>query len=306
MVMPRLFVCLLILLSGATQARTLEVGASRTFKAPSAAAAIARDGDRVAIDPGFYADCAVWNANNLVVEGVGDADKVVVADKTCQGKALFVTVGEGIAIRNLTLTGARVPDGNGAGIRAEGQNLTVEGVRFVGNQDGILSGTVGGSLTVRNSLFERNGACLAACAHGLYAGRFDLVRVENAHFIGTKEGHHIKSRARRTEVVGCIIEDGPDGTASYEIELPNGGALLARGNTITKGPKSGNHGAIISIGAEGAIWPASDIVVEGNKVRSDGNWDTYFVANRTATAAILRGNTLSGSVKPLRGEGAVR
>ena len=303
--MPRWLVCVLLLLSGTAQARTLEVGANQAFKAPSAAAAVARDGDRVAIYPGFYADCAVWTANNLVIAGVGDAAKITIADKTCQGKALFVTVGDGISVRNLTLTGARVPDGNGAGIRAEGQNLTVDGVRFVGNQDGILSGTVGGSLTVRNSLFERNGACLAACAHGIYAGRLDLLRVENSQFIGTKEGHHIKSRARRTEAIGCTIEDGPDGTASYEIELPNGGGLLARGNTVTKGPKAGNHGAIISIGAEGAIWPASDIVVEDNKIRSDGNWDTYFVVNRTAAAAVLRGNSLSGAVKPLRGEGVV-
>ena len=43
--------------------------------------------------------------------------KVVITDKACQGKALFVTVGEGITVRNLTLTRARVPDGNGAGIR---------------------------------------------------------------------------------------------------------------------------------------------------------------------------------------------
>ena len=36
-------------------------------------------------------------------------------------------------------------------------------------------------------------------------------------------GHHIKSRALKTMVMGNTIEDGPDGTASYEVDAPNGG-----------------------------------------------------------------------------------
>ena len=308
--MSRLRVYLLLLLSGllsaTAQARTLEVGENKEFKAPSAAAAVARDGDHVAIQPGSYFDCAVWNANKLTIEGIGDPDKIVISDKSCMGKALFVTVGEGITIRNLTLTRSRVPDGNGAGIRGEGQNLTIDNVRFVNNQNGFMSGTQGGSLTILNSLFDRNGVCLSACAHGVYAGGYDLVHIENSRFIGTKQGHHIKSRARRTEVIGCTIEDGAEGTASYEIEVPNGGSLVVRGNTIVKGPKAENHSAMIVIGAEGVTQPTEELTIENNKIRSDGNWDTYFVNNITATEAMLRGNTLSGAVKPLRGDGKVR
>ena len=44
-----------------------------------------------------------------------------------------------ITIRNLTLTRARVADFNGAGIRAEGGDLTIEHVRFIDDQDGILA-----------------------------------------------------------------------------------------------------------------------------------------------------------------------
>ena len=102
-----------LVIATSAHARTLEVGENKEFKMPSAAAAIAQDGDHVEIQPGEYFDCVVWSANKLVVEGIGDPDKVIVTDKTCQGKALFVTVGEGITIRNLTLTRARVPDGNG-------------------------------------------------------------------------------------------------------------------------------------------------------------------------------------------------
>ena len=300
----RLMLMALVLSTGA-HARTLEVGESKEFKMPSRAAAAAQDGDRIEIQPGEYFDCAIWKSNKLVVEGVGDPDKVVVTDKACQGKALFITVGVGITIRNLTLTRARVPDNNGAGIRSEGKNLMVDGVHFVNNQSGILSGTTGGIMVVRNSVFDRNGACEGACAHGIYVGNLDLLQVERTQFIGTQHAHHIKSRALRTEVIGCTIEDGRDGTASYEIEIPNGGSVVVRGNTIEKGPKAENRSVAIMIGAEGVVHPTREITVENNTFRNDGPWETVFVNNQTATEAVLRGNRLSGSVKPLRGDGQV-
>jgi hypothetical protein len=294
--MLRLLACLL-LPAGAAQARTLEVGATMAFKTPSAAAAMAKDGDRIAIHPGTYFDCAVWTANHLIVAGIGNPDTIVIADKSCQGKALFVIAGDNITVENLTLANAKVPDGNGAGIRAEGRNLTVTNVRFMDNQNGILTGATGGTITIRDSLFDRNGTCEKACAHGIYIGAVDLLRIENTRFTGTKQGHHIKSRALRTEVTNCTIEDGPVGTASYSIDIPNGGAVMIRGNTFQKGPKSENHGAMIAIGEEGVTHPTPDIVIEDNMARNDGPWHTDFVRNRTATPALLRGNRLSGAIR---------
>jgi pectate lyase len=128
----------LLLLALPASARTLEVGPGKQFAQPSQAAAVAQDGDRVVIAPGQYFDCAVWRQNNLTVEGMS-TQNAVITDKTCQGKALFVIPGSNVTVRNLTLTRARVPDGNGAGIRVEGRNLLVEQVRFVDNQNGILA-----------------------------------------------------------------------------------------------------------------------------------------------------------------------
>ncbi len=290
----------------ALQARTLEVGAGKAYPLPSAAAVAARDGDRVQIQPGEYFDCATWSANNLTVEGVGPADKVVISDKTCGGKALFITTGTDTTVRNLTLTRARVPDSNGAGIRAEGKNLVVEGVRFINNQNGILGGGVpGGSLIVRDSEFVRNGTCENSCAHGIYAGPQALVRVERSRFSDTRAGHHIKSRAERTEVLGNTITDGPEGTASYLVDVPNGGSVLVRDNTMEKGPKADNRSGAVMIGMEGVTQPTREILIENNKFRNDGSYDTFFVVNMTATEAMLRGNQISGRAKPLRGDGEV-
>jgi hypothetical protein len=297
---------LLICIAVPAMARTLEVGSDKPFKMPSEAAAKAQDGDTISIEPGEYFDCAVWRANNLVIQGTGKPTDTVITDKACMGKGLFITVGNNITVRNLTLTRARVPDNNGAGIRMEGKDLTVDRVRFINNQNGILTGLTGSSLIVRDSDFVRNGICAPACAHGIYVGQLDLLHVERSRFAETRQAHHIKSRALRTEVINSDIKDGPEGTASYLIDVPNGGSVVIRGNTMQKGPKAENHTCAIMIGAEGVSQPTKEILVEDNTFRFDGNYSTVFVVNLTATEAVLKGNRIPGSVKPLRGDGEVR
>jgi len=240
-----------------------------------------------------------------VVEGVGDADKVVITDKACNGKALFITTGADVTIRNLTLTRARVPDANGAGIRGEGATLVVEGVRFINDQNGILTGVDGSTVIVRDSVFERNGTCEVACSHGIYVGNSKLLRVERSRFSDTRQGHHIKSRAARTEIIGNTITDGPEGTASYLIDIPNGGSAIIRDNTMEKGPMAENRSTAISIGAEGVTQPTRELMIENNTFRNAGSYDTMFVSNFTATEAVLHGNRISGRAKPLRGDGVV-
>jgi len=289
----------------AAQARTLEVGDGKAYKLPSLAALAARDGDTVKIFPGEYFDCAVWQANKLVVEGVGDAANVVITDKTCNGKALFITTGADVTIRNLTLTRARVPDANGAGIRGEGEKLLVEGVRFINDENGILTGFEGSTVIVRDSTFEGNGTCEKACSHGIYVGNSKLLLVERSHFSDTKRGHHIKSRAERTEIIGNTIVDGPEGTASYLIDIPNGGSVVIRGNTMDKGPMAENRSTAIEVGAEGVTQATRELLIENNTFNNSGAYDTMFVSNFTATKAVVRGNHISGRVKALRGDGEV-
>ena len=294
---------------GATsvQARTLDAGDGKQYPTPSAAIAAAEPGDKVAVYPGQYFDCAVIAKNNVTVEGVGKAEQVVMTDKACEGKALLVIRGENVTIRNLTLTRVRVPDENGAGIRGESKSITIDGVRFINNQNGILSGTQGGSMTILNSYFEKNGFCGGACSHGIYVGHLDLLHVENSRFFDTQHAHHIKSRANRTEVIGCDIQDGPEGTASYEVEAPNGGSVIVRNSNIIKGPNAENHTAAIMIGSEGVTQMTPEIIVENNTFRNDGTYPTIFVDNLTATEAQLSGNKISGvgPVRPLKGDGKV-
>lgn len=292
--------------AGPAVARTLEVGETREFKLPSDAIRAAKEGDRVVIDPGEYFDCAVVAANNITIEGAKPDGSAVMTDKVCQGKALLVTAGRDITLRNLTLQRARVPDMNGAGIRAEGTNLTVERVKFVNNQNGILAaGNPQSTITIRDSEFLRNGYC-SPCAHGVYVNQLKLLRIERSKFSDTRQAHHIKSRAQRTEVIGCDIRDGDNGTASYHIDIPNGGSVLVRDTTMQKGPKAENHTTAIMIGAEGVNQPTREILIENNTMINTGDYQTFMVVNLTATEAMLKGNKLTGPVQALKGDGEVR
>src|SRR6185312_17445525 len=106
------------MLAPAASAAVLDVGPGKPFDKPSAAIAKAKDGDTVRVAAGVYEDCASIRQNRFTLEAVDG--EVVMKNKTCAGKAILVVDGDNVTIRGLTLANARVPDKNGAGIRAEG------------------------------------------------------------------------------------------------------------------------------------------------------------------------------------------
>jgi hypothetical protein len=277
-------------------ARELAVGPTRVLKVPSQAATVAGNGDVVRIDPGTYADCAIWNASRLVIEATGPG--VRIAGKVCAEKGIFVTQGSDITIRGITFADATVIWHNAAGIRAAGRNLTVEHSRFLNNENGILAGGSPDSvLRIIDSDFIGNGACIDACAHGVYAGApIYLLDIEHCAFFDTKVAHHIKSRALNTIVRDSRIEDGPAGTSSYLIDVPNGGNVLIQGNTMEKGARTSNPGVAISIGVEGMTNPTDVLIVRDNVFHSDVPGQTMFIRNSTPAAVDASGNTVTGDV----------
>jgi hypothetical protein len=283
--------------------RLIKVGPNEIYTVPSSAANVAQTGDRIEIAAGTYHDCAVWRAGRLTIVGIGD---VILADTTCKDQAIFVTLGDDITVRGITFTGAKVRNHNGAGIRAYGANLTVEMSKFIDNEEGILSGSRGDStIIIRDSYFKGNGTCESACAHGLYVGRIRTLRIERSEFVEQHVGHHVKSRALRTELFDNIIHDGPNGDSSYLVDIPNGGALVMRRNTFEKGPHTDNAGAAVVIGDEGASNDTSEILIADNVFTNRMERPTVFVRNLTKTEATLRANRLIGNLIALAGSGSI-
>src|SRR4029077_12282840 len=125
---------------------------------------------------------------------------------------------------------------NGAGIRHEAGNLTVSNCTFSNNQDGILVNPISGAtVTINQSTFSGNGAG-DGYSHGIYVNQVDQFTVSGSTFNGTKVGHDIKSRALSTTVTHTTLDDGVNGTASYAVDLPNGGVAVLDSITVNKGP----------------------------------------------------------------------
>jgi hypothetical protein len=314
----RIAVCLLAgcsLLAPPAVARTWEVGPGRTIESPEQAAALAKDGDRIVFDPGIYRHCAIWQASRLVVEARAVPEgmnqtvmtQTVMTGPPCADRGLFVFLGNDITVRGLTFTHARDSWHTGAGILMEGANLTVQNSQFLDNENGILAGGPPGSVVrIEQDVFRGNGSCEGACAHALYVGkRIARLEVVRCRFLDTHVGHDIKSRALATIVRDSRIEDGPTGTSSYLIELPDGGDGEIVNNVLEKGANSQNREVAISIGTEHQINPTHMLLIRGNRFTSDLPGPVRFVRNFTRMPARLERNTLVGNVVALEGVGTV-
>ena len=107
-------------LSGASgaHAATLLVGPGESIRTVAEASRTARDGDTIAIGPGTYTrDVAVWTQKRLTIRGVGAAPVMAAEGAVAEGKAIWVIRDGDYTVENITFTGVRAADLNGAGIR---------------------------------------------------------------------------------------------------------------------------------------------------------------------------------------------
>ena len=235
----------------ADSGRRIEVGAQRTVKTLSEASQIARDGDTVEVDAGDYLrDVATWTQNDLTLQAVNGRARLIAQGAAAESKGIWVVRGGKVTVKGFDFIGATVPDQNGAGIRLEQGKLRVEDCRFLDNENGILTGGHDGStLEILNSEFGRNGFGDGR-SHNIYVGAIAQFKVTGSYFHHAKSGHLLKSRAAKNLIFYNRLTDEVGGTASYELEFPNGGLAYVVGNVIQQSSTTENPN-IVSFGAEG-------------------------------------------------------
>jgi hypothetical protein len=260
--------------AGAADARAtqggsvLRVGPHGAFARIADAARAARSGDIVEIEAGEYADdAASWPQDRLTIRSVGGVARIVSHGATAQDKALFVISGTDVLIQGIAFAGARVADRNGAGIRHQGGRLTVRDCLFERNEMGILTwNDARAELTVEASEFRDNGLAPPAAGHvghQIYAGSIARFTLRDSYLHRGIEGHLVKSRARDNRILNNRLTDEPEGTASYELEFPNGGIAFVLGNIIEQSEGTRNP-VMISFGAEGYRWRDNELYVVHN------------------------------------------
>jgi Hint domain len=281
----------------------LTVGPGAQFTTISDAVAAANTGDTIDVQAGTYTNDFPQLINkSITLQGVGGMVNLVATQDIPNQKGILDVGGSGVTVTidNFAISGGIVSDGaggNGAAIRYEGGNLTLNNDYIFDNQEGLLGASdPSGSITINSTEFADNGNNTPGSpgygfTHNLYVGDVATLTIDNSYFTGANVGHEIKSRALETIIENSRIQDGPTGTASYGIDLPNGGIALIENNVIEKGPDAQNPG-IISYGEEGNVYAGSSLTVTGNTILNDnGNPAVTAVVNDTNVTAEITGNS---------------
>jgi hypothetical protein len=288
-----------LVLPATGQAATRTVGPNAQYKKPCQALAAAQPGDVVQIDAagnGTYdGDVCASSVPNLTIEGVNGRAHIDAAGQSSGGKAIWVLSGANTTVRNVELSGAKVPDQNGAAIRLEGGgDLTLVGSSIHDNEDGILTGGDASSDVVVDSTEFYNNGYGDGQSHNMYIGAVHSFTLRYSYSHGAKVGHLVKSRAA-TNLIAYNRLTGEGGTDSYELDLPNGGVSRVVGNVLQQGANTQNP-ALLAFGEEGAT-PGAALTVVNNTFVNDrpGNPTVVLVGGTVSTPVIATNNIVVGA-----------
>jgi hypothetical protein len=210
----------------------------------------AAPGDTVELHGDLNGDVAVIEQPGITLRGAGARKVLHAAGRHAEGKAILVVRAQDTIVENLEFRGARVPSGNGAGIRFESGSLSLRRCAFFDNENGLLAANRRDMrLYVDDCEFGNSPRHAGLLHHQLYVGAIGRLDVSRSRFGGGFRGHLLKSRALENLLWANCLNDGEGGMASYEMELPNGGVATIVGNFIAQSAGTGNP-ALLSIGAE--------------------------------------------------------
>lgn len=267
---------------------TLTVGAGEEYSTIQAAVAASQNGDVVEVNAGTYVNNFATIATSITLEAVGGIVHMVETRPPPNLKGML-TVGTStsspdVTINGFEISGVAIPSkdgGNGAAIRYQSGNLTLNDDWFHNNQDGMLAtpfvqGT--GNITINQSEFDFNGTGTGQ-THNLYVNMINSLTITDSYFHDADAGMEIQSRAENNTIEDNRIFDN-DSTASYSISLPNGGDDIVSGNIIEKGLHSQNHTTMIAfmqapgsglptMSNDQGHWANSSLTVSGNTFVND-------------------------------------
>ena len=311
---------------------TLTVGAGEQYSTIQAAVAASQNGDVIDVEAGTYTNNFATITTSITLQAVGGMVNMVETEPPRNLKGMLTigtsTTAPDVTINGFEISGVAIPakdGGNGAAIRYQSGNLTLNDDWFHNNQDGLLAtpfvaGT--GNITINDSEFGFNGTGTGQ-THNIYVNMIDSLTISNSYIHDADAGMEIQSRAENNTIEDNRIFDN-NSTASYSISLPNGGDDIVTGNIIEKGLHSQNHTTMIAFmqaagtGAPNAStdqghWANSSLLVSDNTFVNDMTSSTHAVWDDSATSvpvtvsdnsfwnvnpatAVLGSATVSGSV----------
>jgi hypothetical protein len=284
---------------------TLTVGPGQEFATLAAAVAASQNGDVIKVQAGTYTNDFSIITDSITIEGVAGLANFVATEPPSNEKGILV-IGSALSSPTVTLddlefSGAAISaaqGADGAGIRYQAGNLTIENSYLHNNQEGLLANAdASGSITITDTEFADNGAA-GGLTHNVYIGAVGTFDISGSYITAANVGNEIQSRALVNNITGNRIVDGSTATTSYSINLPNGGVDTVSGNSIEKGPHSPND-AIINFGGatagNGGTYADSSLTASNNLIENDKQSSgVVAVANNTTFTGFFTGNSVYG------------
>jgi hypothetical protein len=202
---------------------TLTVGPGEQYSTIQAAVAASGNSDVIEVEAGTYTNNFVTITHNITLEAVGGGMVNMVETKPPPNLKGMITIGNATSAPNVTITGFEI---SGVSIpAADGGNGAA--IRYQS-----------GNLKLNDDWFHNNQDGLLATPFVTGAGSIT-----------------IKSHAENNTIENNRIFDN-NSTASYSIDLPNGGDDTVSGNIIEKGLRSATDKMILFLEAPGSDQPA--------------------------------------------------
>ena len=271
---------------------TLAAGPGKAYSTPCGALTAAADGDTVEIDGANYdGDVCVIRASNLTIRGVNGRPKINASGQNAVGKGTWVLYGANTTIDNVELSGAAVPDENGAALRLDAPNLTLRNSYIHHNENGILTDSNPESnVVIENTEFSDNGRG-TGYTHNLYIGNINSLIFRGSYSHDANVGHNLKSRARTNTIVYSRFSASYN-QPSYEIDLPNAGTSYIIGNVIQQ-PASNDNPSMLAYGEEGPTNTGNDLYVVNNTfINDDSSRGTFIMTGSSVSQPVLMQNNL--------------
>ena len=253
----------------------------------------------ITVADGRHTDCAVQAAGLILFQGQ-TGGQAIFDGGACEGKGTLVLRGRSARVEDLVFENVHVPDGNGAGIRLEAGTLDVARSWFRDSQQGILSGSDAGAVTLTRSTFTRLGDNGGGPSHSVYFNRIPSLTVTNCRFEEGRGGHYVKSWAATVRIQDNSFDDAKGKWSNYMIDLPGGASGRIAGNVFVQGADKENHSAFIAVNAEEKTPGRTDLTITGNSatLAPAVPWSTVFVADWAGGKIAQADNALGKGIKP--------
>ncbi|MDP2902545.1 MAG: hypothetical protein Q8N96_05500 [Methylovulum sp.] len=256
------------------------------------------------LEPGKYETCGIINRSVHIIGNRQQENGVHLTQTACDGKAALIVNAPDVTLEDLEISRVSVNDKNGACLRLEAnaRNLTINRLNCHDNQAGIIANINEGKLTIKHSVFERNGFNHGK-ASNISITSNDAVEIINSKILSTTgKGHAIQLNAPHMLIDHTEIA-GLNGQSSRAIDNTIGGELIISNSWLEQGPNTDNDELIgFALGEEKALLDKQIVILENNHIIFDKklNIAASFLNSRKlfnttdSTETFLKDNTIIG------------